>query len=572
MSDYSLLLRKELKEMFSFRRKEKKKIDIAGLLITLFLTVSIIAVVVLVFGELLGTYTEIPEKLVLNKESRLLRLSEIMTFTYAVITLINVFAGIKKINRDILRGKDIRVLVRLPLHPSAIFLSKLTSLFISQLMITSVTLIPLTVTVGVVMKEYLDIFFWFRSALMIVILPMISLLLGAALSMVSYHIVNFLKSHFVILTVLFIILLAGGFIFYSQVLDTIAGMLVGSKRDAFFSSETMRFFGMLYKYLYPANLCARFVFGNRVWLMLFLIVLISGAALFLAFMIVLKILNKVMKAGMEGTGKNTFVKKSVVKKRNPLMNLIKKEFIMVLRTPSYTFQFFATALTMPVMVYCLIENFSNFLTSLASIAEGAMNFELTITIIMMLSVLTNTFCASNISREGQMFNIEKTMPISYKQFVFSKIIFCSTVSLVAIFASSIIACIGGFVTIGEALLIFLITSIISVSEIMFATRKDLNKPNFANNDENEIKESTETISIVILLGIIVSGIISMILLILGILQTELFQGLAGKMGLELESIKTISILFITGLVVLISGSCVLYLLKGLSKRFYNTVD
>ena len=42
MSDYSLLLRKELKEMFSFRRKEKKKIDIAGLLITLFLTVSII--------------------------------------------------------------------------------------------------------------------------------------------------------------------------------------------------------------------------------------------------------------------------------------------------------------------------------------------------------------------------------------------------------------------------------------------------------------------------------------------------------------------------------------------------
>ena len=106
MSDYSLLLRKELKEMFSFRRKEKKKIDIAGLLITLFLTVSIIAVVVLVFGELLGTYTEIPEKLVLNKESRLLRLSEIMTFTYAVITLINVFAGIKKINRDILRGKE----------------------------------------------------------------------------------------------------------------------------------------------------------------------------------------------------------------------------------------------------------------------------------------------------------------------------------------------------------------------------------------------------------------------------------------------------------------------------------
>ena len=96
MSDYSLLLRKELKEMFSFRRKEKKKIDIAGLLITIFLTVSIIAVVVLVFGELLGTYTEIPEKLVLNKESRLLRLSEIMTFTYAVITLINVFEPLHK--------------------------------------------------------------------------------------------------------------------------------------------------------------------------------------------------------------------------------------------------------------------------------------------------------------------------------------------------------------------------------------------------------------------------------------------------------------------------------------------
>lgn len=565
MSDYSLLLKKELKEMFSLKGKFSRKTDYLGVLISILLTITIVFVIVLVYGEFLTTYTDIPENSVYDPA---LRLKEVMTVTYAIIILVNVFAGIKKINQDILRGKDIVVLVRLPIRPEAIFLSKLTALFLNQLFITSVTLIPLTITAGVTVN--LTLAFWLRSILMIIILPMVSLLLAAAFSMVSYHVVNFLKSHFVLLTVVFIVLLAVSFVLYSNILDIIGGMLVGDKRDQFFSSQTMDFFNLLYRILYPANLCARFTLGDQPWLMLLFILLIAVAAIGLAFVIVNKILNKVMKAGMEGSGRNTFTKKSKIKEKNGFLNLIKKEFIMVLRTPNYTFQFFATAITMPVMVYCLISNFSTFVVKL--IGDVPIHFELTITIIMMLSVLTNTFCASNISREGQMFNMEKTMPISYKQIVFSKIIFCGIVSITSISVSCLIANLAGYVSIGQSLLIFLITSIISISEIAFATRKDLNKPKFANNDENEIKDSTQTISFVILVGVIVSSLISGVLLILGILSTDAFQSLAASHGLDIAYMRTLSFIFITIVVITISSLSILYLLKGLSKKFYNTVD
>lgn len=570
MSDYLLLLKKDIKSMFSIKGRFNKKTDYLGIFISVFLTLAIVAVVVLVYREFLLTYTEIKEY---GKWEPLLRLKEIMTVTYTVIIIINVFAGIRKINREILAGSDIVVLVRLPIKPESIFLSKLTTLFISQVLITAVTLIPLTVTVGIVMNgtDLVDTMFWIRSILMVIILPMVSLLMAAALSMATYHIVNFLKSHFVLTAIIIIVLLGAGFVVYSEILGTVGDMLVGEVRDQFFSQGTMKFFNLMYRILYPANLCARFILGDKPWLMLFLILLIAGAALALAFFIVIKILNKVMKAGMEGRGRNTFTKRTKIKHRSGLLNLIKKEFIMVLRTPNYTFQFLATAVTMPVMVFCLIVNFSGFVTNLIG-GLANIDFELTITIIMMLSVLTNTFCASNISREGSMFTMEKTMPISYKQIVFSKIIFCSTVSVASILISCIIACVTGYVNVLQALLIFAITAVISVSEIMFATRKDLNKPRFADNEENEIKESTPTISFVIMLGVLVSGLISGVLLILGILKDESFQKLATKAGINVALVQPISIAFIAVVVVLITGVSVIYLLKGLSKRFYNTVN
>lgn len=574
MSDYQLLLKKELKGMFSVRGKFNKHTDFLGILISIILTTAIIVIAVLVYSEFLGTYTEVATndeyKTILEMgltSIKQLRLREVMTATYMVIILINVLAGVKKINRDILEGRDFVVLVRLPIKPEAIFLSKLTALFISQILVTSVTLIPLTITAGIVVKQAAG--FWLRSVLMVVILPMLSLLLAAVISLVVHYVLRFLRSHFVLQTVVFILLLAAGFILYSNVLEVLGGMLVGDKRDQFFSTTTMEFFKQLFNVLYPANLCANFTIGYKPGLNLLFIILVAGCALTLSCFIVIKILNKVMKAGMEGVSKNTYNRNSKIKKHSSVGNLMTKEFINVLRTPSYAFQFFATAIVMPLMVYCLLDNFSIFMVKLVGNIE--INFELSITIIMMLSVLTNTFCASNISRDGSMFTMEKTMPISSKQFVFSKIIFCTIVSLLSILVSCVIALTTGFINFGEMLIVFLVTGIVSVSMICFATRMDLNKPKFANNENNEVKDSSQTVSSVILIGIIVSGIISGIILVLGIMQAPEFRSLLAN-KINLEMIKTISICFMIVAISGIFGFSLVYLLKGITKRFYQTVD
>ena len=124
---------------------------------------------------------------------------------------------------------------------------------------------------------------------------------------------------------------------------------------------------------------------------------------------------------------------------------------------------------------------------------------------MLYGSLTNTFCSTNISRDGYMAMSLKTMPFSASKVLTAKMLFCAAVSVPSILLTAVVLAATGLETPKEAVMTFASAAMITVAQIMFATRLDLNHPHFPKTDDGEIKEAGSTVSMVIMMALLVSG-------------------------------------------------------------------
>ena len=75
----------------------------------------------------------------------------------------------------------------------------------------------------------------------------------------------------------------------------------------------------------------------------------------------------------------------------------------------------------------------------------------------------------------------KTTPVKFKEIIFSKIIFCSILSTIAILTSILTLILLGYLTIFKALILFVIIFLFSEGTIMFSTKYNLNHFKIKNN-------------------------------------------------------------------------------------------
>lgn len=241
-----------------------------------------------------------------------------------------------------------------------------------------------------------------------------------------------------------------------------------------------------------------------------------------------------------------------------MASLMYKEFIVILRTPSYAFQYFATTFTLPLMVYVCVNLMQSMMKSLTVVQ---CDYEIAIFVISMFAVLTNTFCTTNVSRDGKMLGMLKTLPIEGKTVIWSKILFCLAVSEFSILASSVVLLAVGYLNWWQTIVIFVFASLLSFAEIAFATRKDLAKPNLPDSDREEVEEGNNTISAVIFLGLIVSIIMGA-----GAVALSLILSIAGTS----EQALAASICFVAIIVIAVFVGAFVYLVKGLNEKFYTS--
>ena len=159
---------------------------------------------------------------------------------------------------------------------------------------------------------------------------------------------------------------------------------------------------------------------------------------------------------------------------------------------------------MPLMVFFCMDIGSDLLSGLIMVES---NFELALFLVLVFGGLTNTFCATNISREGPAFCALKSTPIPWQEFIGVKVLFCSIVTVISMAASVILVYALGYLLWWEALVLFFIALILSEAQICFATRKDLDRPNFSEDDDCEVRESNTTVSTIIIATLLTSDVI-----------------------------------------------------------------
>lgn len=520
-----------------------------GKVTTLILFAAVIAALLYVFVDFAKAYLSVRY---LSYDTAFVRQKELMTFLTAAVLLASVFVGTRKIVSGLFETAETEVLLPMPIGAKALFIYRVIDLFLSQLILIAVLLIPLFSVLGG-LAGGMNWTYYLFTLITVCLLPVLSTALSSVLAFPAFAVRRFLSRHFVLRLIVYVGVLILFFWAYSLILRFLQTLLAGGNLQNLFTRETMETLSALSASLFPCNFYALFCAGQDAAVNFVMILLITAACASAALLLVQQLYGRILKDRMEG-GDLPASRPRPMKERSVFVSLIRKEFLNVLRTPDYAFAYFATALTMPFMSYLSVSLADLLLRSRLSVS---CSFELSLLVISAFTVLSNTFCAINISREGKMFFREKTMPLSGQTLVLSKVVFCGIISGISVLLSVIAVAVGGIVTPGEAALLGLICLLVAAAEILFATRRDLVRPRFPSNDRDTVTEPGDTVSLLILLGFLLA-----VLLGGGTLGLSLYARLtAGSAFLT----QVLPVLYAVILAALVCGGSALYLFRGLEK-------
>ncbi len=543
------LLKKQLKERSSSYRKGN--FDAVGFILRWALVAVFAAVFIIFFGRFTEIYLSVKTDGMLDREARLY---ELLTIAYSLILAALVIGGISQINRQLFDADDIKLLTGMPVGSHTLYAAKLISIYLGQLAMSAVTV--LAVNLSVAIKVSLGGWFYGMTVLVCLVLPLISLAIASILSLPYHALKQLLKNRFVISFILITAIAAALFYVYSILLDAVKEMMLGDNLKYFFNEAVMNFLGRLVSCLYPGAWFANFMLQKELLVSGIGILALTVVCLALSMLIIRSLMRWVMQSRIAGAWNFVRRKQSVKSARKPFIALIKKDFLQIFRTSSYMFSYFSIAVLMPLMVYFCMSVGSSIIIKLIGLD---CDLELAIFLTVLFGALTNVFCSTNISREGEMFYSVKAYPVDYKAVFFSKIVLCMIVTSVSQLVSAIMLGATGYVEWWAAIFIFVSGLLCSFAQICFATRYDFNHAKFSTEEDGEIKESGNTVSTIIVLGMVIAFLIGGSVLLMRLLFT--LRGVEG-MG------------FLTYLVVGVISLCAalfsyFYLVRKLGVKYYE---
>lgn len=508
MRDFLILFRFELREIFALR-ENRRKLDLLGSLVSLLITALVLATVGVVLFAVVDSFVTIK----LNKVSNpMARAGELLNLIYTVIIIALSWLSLVSMRKHLVNFAGREVFLRLPIKSSTVFLSKLTAL----LLWNYVCALPMIVVVNLIFYLALPMpwTFWLFTLLVVLLLPLIAFILAALLLVPFIYVVDAISKRYLAVFLSLSVLLVGAFLLYAEFLSVVQQMFLKGSIKFLFNAEFIGFLQGLMKVSYPANLLSSLALGQNVLVGVLVclgIIALGGVGVYF-------ITNALYRMTLYKNKAPIPLPKHrpQSRERSPFHALLRKEFILVYREPRFVFSFFAMAMAMPVMVYSCFTLFE----TLIQYAVGLkVSFALALLITLIFCLLTNTFCATNVSRDGLAMLKNKLLPMSAKRLLFAKVVFCASVSVPSLFVSSLVLVLACDFPIPEALLLFALGTVFALSHILIATRMDLNHA-VVSNHESVVNErvANHTMSKTVVVGLLFAlaiGVCSLVFFFLG---------------------------------------------------------
>ncbi len=522
MKDFLILFRHEAKEVFPFLNKKRGKTDIVGAILSVLITIAIAAVFVYLIVTIADSYIDVK----LDKiKDPIARSYELLNIIYSVIMIALSVMSLEKMRNTLARRQDKELFLRLPVKPETIFLSKLSALLIWNYIAAFVLIIASNIIFYKVLSA--GFIFWVRTLPVLIFMPLISFLVSSLLIIPYIYVIDFISDKYILLFILLSGALVGAFILYANILAIIQSLFETGSIKFLFGESFIEKLQQIAKFTYPANCFASITLGRpKVWIPILIVIGISLVAVPAVYFITKSLYNIILY-------KNEKRKTSGAKKQRkftlpPFIALLYKEFISVFREPRYLFSYFAMAAAMPVMVYSCYTLFTTLIYNAIAIP---VDLPLALTISLVFSTLTNTFCATNITRDGVSALKTKSFPLKASEILLSKVLFCDIVSTLSIIAGTLLLGIMTELTALDALICAVFTILFSLSHIFLSTRIDLNHAKVSATAAEAETISSQTVTKAVSLGLLFALLIGFSSLfaamlknisIAGILITEAF--------------------------------------------------
>lgn len=349
-------------------------------------------------------------------------------------------------------SKDTVFLLALPVKPSAVFMAKLSVVYLTEIAASTVLLLPCMMTVGITLK--LSALFYVVMLFAVVALPAIPLVLVAIIAIPLMYAVSFFKNKGSLTSVVMILLF--GLVFGVYYLFISKLNFVGDVNDEQLESVINALVGSLNSFanvLFPLSALARLatlsqvtVFGSfsapaAAAINLAVFCVSAVVLLSLAVSVSAAVYKRGARSMLESGDKKRSAKAAFVRSDGAFKALFKKEWRELFRTPAFAFQALSGVVLVPVLIFFMGSTFSA--EVLEELGEGYVTAQVlsqiekvtTFTLIGftgMLGISINVGAATCITREGKCFYFMKSIPVPYRTQIRAKLVLYLLISSITL--------------------------------------------------------------------------------------------------------------------------------------------
>lgn len=497
IKEFLMLFKYELKMQTPFLRK-KSKGDILGNAFSLLIGAGLIVGAFFLLAQIMKNYLQVE----INKISEPLeRAKEMLVLLYLIVLGIVTIFTLERTRKVFMDDNDRLIFLRLPLRRRNVFLSKFVVIFLHSFVVGAVCIVAINVILATMIPLNTQV--WLAMVGVCLFMPIASMLLVALLIVPYILIIEFFADKYLALFISFTLLLAGAFILYSQLLSVVQTLLTTGSIRFMFNEEFVKGLQGIYAYAYPINSMVSIMFESNPlvhWLILIGFSLVASFIVLQASKVLYRITlyRKQKDSGKPHKARNN-------KSANVVTSLVKKEFLCVYRDPKHIFSYLSIAMAMPIMVY---SSFTLFETLIYNTLGIKVSYALALSVVLLFGVLTNTFCATNVSRDGYGILKLKSLPLRVSRIFGAKVLFCGIVSSLALIASCVLLMATGSIKVYEGFICMAVGLAFTFAQIFVATRIDLNNAKISMRGMEAEDHSNKTLSKVVLIGIVLTMLAS----------------------------------------------------------------
>ena len=423
-----------------------------------------------------------------------------------IISFLTLIEGIYKTGSLLFNCKDDQLLLSLPIKKQTVLFVRIFKFYVFEFIYDSLFLIPLTVAYFR-WALHIDWTFAITTITMLIFLPVIPIVISCLFGAISSSLSSRFKYKNLIQTVLTTAILVV-IMFVSMNLDNALNYI---------AAHATSINDLITKIYYPAGVYASLADKFDIVQLLIFIgvnVLLFIIMIFILSKVYFKINSRLKKVT---TTKKVKIDNLVIKKNSIYTSLVKKELNTFFKTPVFIINAGFGLVLFLIACIAICIKYNDILNSLANpalnITVDVIKNNLSIVVLALIAFTSFMTSITNsvISLEGKNINILKSLPISTKTILMSKLLSALTITTIPLLIGDIFLFIRFKLNIIEIILILVLTILIPLVSHLIGIIINLKYPKLDwENSAEVIKQSTSSFTAV-MLGMLLLGISAFII-------------------------------------------------------------